>query len=319
MRASRSDIVAERGLSRTHGRSTGAGYGLGVDMPLPESPTTVTPTSGAFGDRLAGAIARFGPLCVGLDPAPSLLEDFGLSDDPSGLAAFVEIALEALAGVVPVVKPQVAYFERHGAAGYRVLEELVGAARRAGLLVLADAKRGDIPETSEAYAAAWLAPESPLAVDALTATPYVGPEALTPFIRRAGEAGRGVFVVASTSNPEGRPLQAARMTDGASVAQYVVRFVAAHNRSRPDLGVVVGLPVEHELLDELSDLGGPILVPGLGAQGGTTEQLRKAFGALPPGRVLPTAARSVLRAGPRVPALRAQAERLVADLAAALC
>lgn len=302
----------------THGRLNGAGYGLGVDTPPPGSPAAVTPTPCAFGDRLAAAIARFGPLCVGLDPAPSLLRDFGLSDDPSGLAAFVEIALEALTGVVPVVKPQVAYFERHGAAGYRVLEQLLGAARRAGLLVLADAKRGDIPDTSEAYAAAWLAPESPLAVDALTATPYVGPEALTPFIRRAGDAGRGVFVVASTSNPEGRPLQGARMTDGASVAQYVVRFVAAHNRARADLGVVVGLPVEHDLLDELSDLGGPILVPGLGAQGGTTEELREAFGALPPGRVLPTAARSVLRAGPGVSALRAQAERLVADLAAGL-
>ena len=260
----------------------------------------------AFGGRLASATAQRGPLCLGIDPHPELLTAWGLSTDADGLAAFCDVCVEAFAGFA-VVKPQVAFFESHGAAGYSVLERTIAGLREAGVLVLADAKRGDIGSTMAAYATAW-AGDSPLACDAVTASPYLGFGSLRPLLDTAASHGRGVFVLAATSNPEGASVQRATI-DGRTVAQSIVDDVAAENRSTGtgSVGVVVGATLSD--VPDLGALGGPVLVPGVGAQGGRPDALA-ALGGAAPGTVLPAVSREVLRAGPDVAALRAAGERM---------
>jgi orotidine-5'-phosphate decarboxylase len=263
-----------------------------------------------FGVRLAEAKAQRGPLCVGIDPHPELLRAWDLPTTADGLAAFCDICIEAFSGFA-VVKPQVAFFEAYGAAGFAVLERTIAALRSVGVLVLADAKRGDIGTTMAAYAAAW-AGESPLAADAVTATPYLGFGSLRPLLEAAAAHDRGVFVLAATSNPEGATVQRAAF-DGRTVAQLVVDQAAVVNRSAAPygpgyVGVVVGATVLQA--PDLSALGGPVLVPGLGVQGGRPEAL-DGLGGAAPGQLLPAVAREVLRAGPGVPELRAAAERML--------
>ncbi|KMO80870.1 orotidine-5'-phosphate decarboxylase [Mycolicibacterium obuense] len=261
---------------------------------------------GGFGDRLSDAMARRGPLCPGIDPHPELLRDWGLSTDVDGLARFSDICVAAFAGFA-VVKPQVAFFEAYGSAGFAVLERTIAALRAEGVLVLADAKRGDIGSTMAAYAAAW-AGESPLAADAVTASPYLGFGSLQPLLDTAEAHGRGVFVLAATSNPEGASVQRAD-AGGRTIAQSIVDAAAAVNAGgrNGSVGVVVGAT----LVDppDVSALGGPVLVPGVGAQGGRPEALAGLGGALP-GQLLPAVSREVLRAGPDPAAVRAAAERM---------
>jgi orotidine-5'-phosphate decarboxylase len=261
-----------------------------------------------FGARLAAAIAARGPLCLGIDPHPELLAAWDLPPDASGLAAFCDVCVAAFAGFA-VVKPQVAFFEAHGSAGYAVLERAIAALTDAGVLVLADAKRGDIGSTMSAYATAWVG-GSPLAVDAVTASPYLGFGSLCPLLQTAAAHDRGVFVLAATSNPEGASVQRAD-AGGRTVAQAIVDAAAAVNRDAlpapGSVGVVVGATVRE--VPDLSALGGPVLVPGVGVQGGRPESLGGLGGARP-GQLLPVVAREVLRAGPDVAALRAAAERM---------
>ncbi len=259
-----------------------------------------------FGDRLAAAIASRGPLCLGIDPHPELLRAWGLGTDADGLARFSEICVTAFAGFA-VVKPQVAFFEAYGSAGYAVLERTIAALRDAGVLVLADAKRGDIGSTMAAYAAAW-AGDSPLASDAVTASPYLGFGSLQPLLDVAQERGRGVFVLAATSNPEGASVQRAE-SDGRTVAQSIVDDAAAVNQKAGSgsVGVVVGATLTAP--PDVSALDGPVLVPGVGAQGGRPEALAGLGGARP-GQLLPAVSREVLRAGPGRSALRDAAERM---------
>ena len=171
----------------------------------------------SFGDRVAAAVARTGPLCAGIDPSAALLAKWGLSDDAKGLRSFCASCVEGFAGAVSVVKPQVAFFERHGSAGLAELERLIADATAAGLIVIADAKRGDIDSTAAAYADAWLGEASPLAVDAVTVHPYLGLGALSPLVDLAAANGKGVLVVARSSNPEGRDLQQAVTAAGPGV------------------------------------------------------------------------------------------------------
>ncbi len=181
-----------------------------------------------FGVRLADAKRQRGPLCVGIDPHPELLRAWDLPVTADGLAAFCDICVEAFAGFA-VVKPQVAFFEPYGAAGFAVLERTIAALRSAGVLVLADAKRGDIGSTMAAYATAW-AGDSPLAADAVTASPYLGFGSLRPLLEAAAAHDRGVFVLAATSNPEGATVQRAAF-DGRTVAQPIVDQAAVVNKS----------------------------------------------------------------------------------------
>jgi orotidine-5'-phosphate decarboxylase len=259
-----------------------------------------------FGARLADAISRRGPLCLGIDPHPELLQAWNLPGSAEGLAAFCDICVAAYSEFA-IVKPQVAFFEAYGAAGYAVLERTMAALREAGVLVLADAKRGDIGSTMAAYAAAWTG-DSPLAADAVTASPYLGFGSLQPLLDSAAAHGRGVFVLAATSNPEGAGVQRARVGDR-SVAQLIVDEAAAANRAigPGTVGVVVGATLTE--VPDVSALGGPVLVPGVGFQGGRPDALSGLGGAVP-GQLLPAVSREVLRAGPDVTAVRAAGERM---------
>jgi len=263
-----------------------------------------------FGSRLAAAIAARGPLCVGIDPHPELMAAWGLPATADGLARFCGICVEAYAGFA-VVKPQVAFFEAYGSAGFAVLERTTADLQSSGVLVLADAKRGDIGSTMAAYAEAW-AGEGPLAADAVTASPYLGFGSLRPLLDVAAAHGRGVFVLAATSNPEGAGVQRA-VIGGRSVAQSIVDAAAAVNRAAaPDpgsVGVVIGATLETGSVPDLRDLAGPVLVPGVGAQGGRPEAL-SGLGGARAGQLLPAVSREVLRSGPDPSAVRAAGERL---------
>ncbi len=276
-----------------------------------------------FGTRVARAVAELGPLCAGIDPSATLLGHWGLSDDATGLREFGLRCVEAFAGAVPVVKPQVAFFERHGSAGLAALETVLARAREAGLLVIADAKRADIGNTMDAYADAWLDPASPLAADAMTAVPYLGLGSLQPLVDRAAATGRGVIVVVRSSNPEGRTLQEAVIDGGTgpAVEDMLLAEIAVlnHGGTLPTgtLGAVVGATLSPSRFP-LPTLGGVILAPGVGAQGGTPEQVAMLFGDCPAGSVLASVSRSVLGAGPERAALAAAARQARDELAGAL-
>ncbi len=269
-----------------------------------------------FGERLAEAVGARGSLCAGVDPHPSLLAEWGLTDDPDGLERFCDVCAEAFAGHVAVVKPQSAFFERHGSAGIAVLERLLAAFAGSGTLVVLDVKRGDIGSTMDGYADAYLAVSAPLGADAVTLSPYLGFGSLAPGLDAAADAGRGAFVLARTSNPEGEEVQLATV-GGRSVAQSVVAAAAARNAGAErlgDVGVVVGATTDHGL--DLTTLNGPVLAPGLGAQGAGPADIAARFAGLR-GIVLPSASRSVLKAGPDVASLRGAVESLRDELASA--
>jgi orotidine-5'-phosphate decarboxylase len=282
-----------------------------------------SPGSPSFGDRVASAVAGTGPLCAGIDPSAELLAAWNLTDDARGVLDFGMRCVEAFAGVVPVIKPQVAFFERHGSAGLAALESVLAAARDAGLVVIADAKRGDIGSTMAAYASAWLGPDSPLAADAVTALPYLGLGSLQPLFDLAGAHGRGVIVVVRSSNPEGRALQEA-VTDrgkGPSVEDLLLGQIAAlnHGGAVPPgtVGVVVGATLQPSGFP-LPELGGVVLAPGVGAQGGGAIEVAALFAGCPPGSVLASASRSLLAAGPNVSALAASARQVRDEMGEAL-
>jgi orotidine-5'-phosphate decarboxylase len=278
----------------------------------------------SFGERLVAAVERFGPLCAGIDPHPALLAEWGLTDDAAGLAAFCSAAVEALAGHVAAVKPQSAFFERHGSRGIAVLEDVLAGLAGSGTLSVLDVKRGDIGSTMDGYADAYLGVGAAVAADAITVSPYLGFGSLEPAFRAASDAGRGVIVLARTSNPEGAGVQLATTVTAldaagsATVAQSIVDGAAARNAGVAPLGsvgVVVGATHDHGL--DLSALNGAVLAPGLGAQGATPADLAERFGGLL-GVLLPAASRSILEAGPSVPALRGAAESQRDALAEAL-
>ena len=259
----------------------------------------------AFGSRLRVAMDARGPLCIGVDPHPSLIAAWGLPDDPTGLERFSLTVVEALADRVAVLKPQSAFFERHGSRGIAVLERTIGAAHAAGALVLLDAKRGDIGSTVEAYAQAYLDQMGSFGADAITASPYLGFESLRPLYDTAAHHAGGVFVLAYTSNPEGGTVQHATGTDGRPVGTAILDAVVAENEGASPLGsvgAVVGATVASVDYD-FAKLNGPILAPGLGVQGGTGASIGRLFGAAR-SNVLPSTSRGILRHGPAVASLR---------------
>ncbi len=261
-----------------------------------------------FGLRLHRAIEERGRFCVGIDPHTGLLHDWGLNDDVAGLERFALTVVEAVAPVVGVVKPQSAFYERFGSRGVAVLERVIAESRAAGALVLLDVKRGDIGSTSQAYADAYLDPSSPLASDAITASPYLGFGSLDPMIDTARKHGAGVFVLALTSNKEGPEVQHARSGEG-TVAGTVLdhlRHLNAGAEPVGDMGAVIGATIGDT--GEDFAFNGPILAPGYGAQGGTPADLRRIFGSAAR-HVLPSSSREVLAVGPDPTALRDAALR----------
>lgn len=282
------------------------------------------PADTPFGVRLQAAMAEHGPLCAGIDPHRGLVESWGLPYDLSGLERFTMTCVEAFGGAAAAVKPQSAFFEVFGAKGVAVLERALEGLREAGTLTVLDVKRGDIGTTVDAYGEAFLGKDAPAAADAITLSPYLGYGSLRPAIDLAHATGRGVLVLALTSNPEGAQVQHARLADGRSVAGAIADDAAADNaaaRERGELGsigLVVGATVGSAVADlgvDLPTMGGPILAPGLGAQGATADDVRRVFaGALP--QVLASSSRDVLRAGPDVAALRARAREVATQVAA---
>ncbi|WP_258369210.1 orotidine-5'-phosphate decarboxylase [Georgenia satyanarayanai] len=273
---------------------------------------------------MASAMAEHGPLCVGIDPHPSLLAAWGLPDDASGLRVFAMRVVEVLGGRVAALKPQSALFERHGSAGVAVLEDVLTACRGTGTLSVLDVKRGDIGSTMAGYAQAYLADGAPLAADAVTLSPYLGLGSLAPAVELAHTTGRGVFVLALTSNPEGAAVQHAVGADGRAVAAGIVDGVGALNASGPapqglgSVGLVVGATIGDAARRLGIDLAGsraPLLAPGFGAQGAGRAEVAEVFAGAEQA-VLASTSRAVLAAGPD--GLVAAAEQAVADVRAAL-
>ena len=265
----------------------------------------------SFGARLAQTLAEQGPLCVGIDPHAYLLAEWGLPDSAAGAERFGRLVVEAANGRAGLVKPQVAFFERFGAAGYTALERVLADARDAGLLVIADAKRGDVGTSADGYGQAWLAPGSPLEADAVTLSPYLGVGSLSGVLALAEQSGKGVFVLAATSNPEAALLQRAVLADGpragATVARAVFDEVTEHNRRAEgaglgSAGVVLGATVDLPAygIDVHADPPHPltpVLAPGFGYQGADVRNLASIYGRLAPA-VIVSESRSVLSAGP---------------------
>jgi len=273
-------------------------------------------------------MAELGPLCAGIDPHPGLLAHWGLEQTVQGLETFARTCVEAFAGTVAVVKPQSAFFERFGSAGVAVLERTLADLRDAGTMSLLDVKRGDIGSTMTAYAQAYLAPDSTLRADAVTVSPYLGFASLRPALELAHENGRGVFVLALTSNPEGAQVQQA-IREGCTVAGSIVDGVTEQNALRQGPGRAgelgsVGLVIGATVGDAVRRLGldlvranAPLLAPGVGAQGATAEDLPAVFGAAL-GNVLASSSRGILEAGPGRAALKAAARHTAEQLEAVL-
>ena len=278
-------------------------------------------TTVPFQKRFIALAAERSPLCVGIDPAAESLKGWGLPDDVQGLRAFCERMVEACAPLVAVVKPQAAFFERHGPAGMEILRQTVEAARSHGALVIIDAKRGDISTTAAAYADAYLGPRSPFGGDAMTLSAYLGLGSLQPFFDCALREGAGLFVVVRSSNPEGSKLQQARLPDGRSVAEQLADGIAARNTATEpngigSIGAVLGATQGREaagLADRLPN--SLLLVPGIGAQGATIADMRADFGRHY-SRVIPSISRGIARAGPAAADLQRAVERHITEIRA---
>ena len=274
-----------------------------------------------FGERLAATLQAHGPLCLGIDPHAELLSLWNLPDTADGVREFGLRAVDAASGTVGIVKPQVAFFERHGSAGIASLEAVMAAARAAGLIVIADAKRGDIGSTMAGYAHAWLSVGSPLEADALTVVAYQGIGSLDPAIALAQAAGKGLFVLAATSNPEAAELQSALTASGDTVAARILAETNELNRSVENeamgpFGVVIGATIDPAAfgLDLATASATPILAPGFGEQGALAGELGSRYGAAA-GRVVANVSRGALRGGPE--ALAATLATLADEFAAA--
>lgn len=263
----------------------------------------------AFGARLASAMRDFGPLCVGIDPHPELLARWGLNDSAESLVAFADAMLEASVGGVAAVKPNSAFFERHGSRGMAALEHTLQRARELGLLTILDVKRGDIGSTMEGYADSFLSEDVPLEADAITVSPFLGFGSLRPAFELAEHTGKGVFVLALTSNPEGASVQHAVGPDGLSVARSVAEAAAELNlgaQPMGSVGLVVGATIGQAVRDlgiDLAAVNGPLLAPGVGAQGAGPAEVAQVFGEARP-RVLVNQSRGIAVAGPFVEKLR---------------
>ncbi len=271
----------------------------------------------SFGARARAAMDAYGPACVGIDPHAALLDDWGLPDSVDGLEQFAATCVEAFAGHVGFVKPQSAFFERFGSRGVAVLERTIQDLRHTGTLVVLDVKRGDIGSTAAAYAEAYLDEDSPMCADAVTVSPFLGFGSLEPFFEVAEQHDGGVFVLALTSNEEGPEVQSA-VSSGVTVAGRILsRLKELNGRREPmgPFGAVVGATIGST--EEDLAINGPLLAPGLGAQGGTVDDVVRLFGSVAD-HVLPSTSRGVLAAGPDVMPLRDSAALVNAELVRSL-
>lgn len=269
-----------------------------------------------FTEALAQAFADGRRLCAGIDPHASVLEEWGLPDNALSAEFLAREMIAAAHGLVACVKPQVAFFERFGSKGYAALERVIAEAREAELLVIADVKRGDIGTSFNAYADTWLRPGSPLEADAMTVNPYQGFGTLSGALTYVREHGKGLFVLAATSNPEAKDVQLARLSSGQTLASSIVAFADEINHGLPadrpshtvnvgGVGVVVGatlVPSEFGIPTDSPSTSGapilPVLAPGFGYQGAKVQDAKRMFGALSPGLIV-SESRSLMGRGNR--------------------
>ncbi len=239
------------------------------------------PTS--FGERLVKTFASSGQLCVGMDPSLDQLKKWGLPERAAGAEQFCIQIIDNCVGEIGLLKPQVSFFEQFGSEGFAALERVLVRASEAGLIVIADAKRGDIGTTMDGYARAWLSTEGPFVADAVTVSPYLGAESLDSTIAIASRNSKGVFILAATSNPEGKVLQSSVSENQRSIASNVASYAASFNKeSLGSVGLVIG--AQANLIDMAIEtkklIHTPILVPGFGAQGAKLSNARSILGEL---------------------------------------
>ncbi len=236
-----------------------------------------------FADRLLCALQYYGPLCVGIDPHKGKIPDLFGGDTPEGIANWAEAVIDIASQHVAVLKPQIGLFERHGAEGMQALQTVCQSARDKGLIVLADAKRGDIGSTAAGYAEAYLEPGAPFEADAVTVNPYMGLDTLEPFLERAERHGKGVIVLVRTSNLGAEDFQLAQI-DGIPLYLKVIekltplikRLEGASGWS--SLMLVVGAtgPEEARLVRAAAPRA-LFLVPGYGHQGAKARDALAGF------------------------------------------
>lgn len=274
-----------------------------------------------FAVRFEATRRSRGPLTWGLDPSGDILEEWGLGDTPDGLERFIDIVLPVAVDTVGLIKPQSAFYERHGWRGIRALGRLIDEARSAGLLVVLDAKRGDVGSTNHAYAQAYLGPDAPLRADALTLHPYLGISAMGPFIDRAAESGSCLLVVTRSSNGEGRAVQASIDNRGRSVEQSLLDTIGELNAGLVPGGIgPIGAVIGPTHMEPPLDLAAPnalYLAPGVGRQGASPNDVARVFSSCRD-RVFPSASRSLL-AGPDPHRLRDDIVALAAEFTRLLC
>ena len=275
-----------------------------------------------FASRVTQRMNRYGPLCAGIDPSTATLGKCGLPDSAEGAFEFGRRILDAAAGEIAVVKPQSAFFERFGSAGVKAIEELAVLARTREVPLLLDVKRGDIDSTADAYAHAYFHPSSPIRVDAITLSPYLGVAALKSTFELAAKQGCGIFVVVRSSNPEGEALQTARLAEGRMVWESLSLQISEFNRLLSNgpvgpVGAVVGATCADAAAVVAALPNALILSPGIGAQGATIDDCRVRM-ASARGRILPNVSRELLAAGAGVDAIGATIRRLNSEARALL-
>jgi orotidine-5'-phosphate decarboxylase len=261
----------------------------------------------SFGTRLDQNFAKYGQLCVGVDPHASLLEEWGLDQSVEALRTFSMSVLEASLGRVGVIKPQVAFFEKFGSRGFAVLEEFATEAQKSDILVIMDAKRGDIGSTMSGYFDAWLGKDAPFICDALTVSPFLGLDSLREVMSESLERSKGLFVLAATSNPEGKTIQRAKVGESTISADILKNLDGINAVSKSagarlgSFGAVVGATLNFSAsgiadLQSDADSATPILAPGFGAQGANLSEVRDLFQSSA-NRVIASVSRSVTGGG----------------------
>jgi orotidine-5'-phosphate decarboxylase len=253
-----------------------------------------------YGDKLSQAFEKSGQLCVGIDPHSHLLRTWGLNDSALGLREFALRVVEAASGLVSAVKPQVSFFERFGARGFEVLAEVTQFAHSEGLIVIVDAKRGDIGTTMEAYFEAWFGEHSGFYADAITTSPYLGLGATTRAFSKWAEEGKGFYSLVATSNVEGEAVQLAQTNGRTLAADQFEQLIQLNQGAQGPIGsfgAVLGATVDLESFGVGERHGkGPVLAPGFGAQGAKLTDAKAIFGGMS-GAVSYSVSRSILEAG----------------------
>lgn len=267
-----------------------------------------------FADRLTRRITQTGnPTVLGLDPVLDYIPDSIQTScqkqtDDATLAAGLAIfefnrrLIDAVADIVPAVKPQVAYYEKYGSHGMEALRQTIQYARKAGMLVIADGKRNDIGSTAEAYAGAWLGENALFDADALTVNAYLGIDGVQPFIKACQDRGKGIFILVRTSNPSAGDLQDLILADGRTVYEAVADKVSSWGASLigdsgySSVGAVVGATWPQQAAKLRQQMPHAfILIPGYGAQGATADDAANSFGADGGGAIV-NASRSLMLA-----------------------